>query len=213
MMPIARVLVADCAWEHDDKLPGDKRGAAKHYNVMSTDDLCVLRIPPTEPDALLFFWCLSNMLDDALRVVRAWGFTPKSSIAWVKLTRGAGERTLKRDVTVPRGITQEALLEMVLYELVPLHFGMGRYVRNSHESCIIASRGRGASLIKSRSERSVLFAPVGEHSAKPEKFYAMVERLSDGPYVELFARRKRRGWTTIGDELGSTLRLQRGQAR
>lgn len=42
--------------------------------------------------------------------------------------------------------------------------------------------------------------PRGEHSAKPEAFYDLVEQLSPGPYLELFARRQRLGWDTWGNE-------------
>lgn len=79
------------------------------------------------------------------------------------------------------------------------HFGMGRTLRAEHERFIVASRGRPE--ILSKSVRSVFEAAVGEHSAKPEEFYALVERLSAGPYAELFARRHRRGWFCYGDEV------------
>lgn len=110
------------------------------------------------------------MVEEAYSVVRAWGFVPKSEIVWRKLT--------------PKG---------------RLHFGMGRTVRASHETCIVAKRGRIG--VKNRSIRSMFEAPVGRHSAKPESFYDLVEDLVDGPYVELFARRHRPGWTCIGNEL------------
>lgn len=42
--------------------------------------------------------------------------------------------------------------------------------------------------------------PRGAHSAKPEAFQDMVEQVSPGPYVELFARRDRLGWDTWGNE-------------
>lgn len=42
--------------------------------------------------------------------------------------------------------------------------------------------------------------PRGEHSAKPEAFLDMVESVSPGPYLELFARRQRLGWDTWGNE-------------
>jgi N6-adenosine-specific RNA methylase IME4 len=81
------------------------------------------------------------------------------------------------------------------------HFGMGRVVRAAHEVCLIGKRGRPT--IKSKSVRSVFDAPVGEHSAKPDAFYEIVEKLSDGPYVELFARRPRAKWTSYGNQLRS----------
>ena len=79
------------------------------------------------------------------------------------------------------------------------HFGMGRSVRLEHELCIIGKRGKPTR--KAKNVRSTFEAPVGRHSEKPEAFYELVERFSDGPYCELFARRQRPGWTCFGDEL------------
>ena len=78
-------------------------------------------------------------------------------------------------------------------------FGMGRTVRAEHETCLIAVRGKPTTL--DLSIRSTFEAKVGEHSEKPEEFYKIVEQLRAGPYVELFARRHREGWTCFGNEL------------
>jgi N6-adenosine-specific RNA methylase IME4 len=90
-----------------------------------------------------------------------------------------------------------------------LHFGMGRYVRGAHETCIIATRGRATQLIENHSTRSVFVAPVPRdrngkiiHSAKPEAFYQIVEQLVGGPRLELFARSPRPGWRCAGNEIG-----------
>jgi N6-adenosine-specific RNA methylase IME4 len=173
----ARVLCADVPWRFGDKLPGKKRGAARHYPTMSVAEIALFPLPPLAPDAYLFFWRVASMQEEALAVIRAWGFTLKSEIVWQKLTKKGKP-----------------------------WFGMGRTVRASHETALIATRGKPKPL--SRSERSVLVAPapVGEdgkyiHSAKPEAFYDKVERLARGPYVELFARRQRAGWTCLGNEM------------
>jgi N6-adenosine-specific RNA methylase IME4 len=78
-------------------------------------------------------------------------------------------------------------------------FGMGHIVRAEHEVCLIATSGKP--VIKSKNTRSMFEAPISRHSEKPEAFYRIVEQLADGPYVELFARRQRPGWTCLGDEL------------
>lgn len=168
--PTFRVLVADPPWSFGDKLPGKNRGAAKNYSVLSVEGICRFELPPLARDAWLFLWRVSSQVEEAYRVVRAWGFVPKSEIVWEKVTSGG-----------------------------KAHFGMGRYVRASHETCIVATRGRVKPL--SRSVRSRFAAPTGEHSEKPAAFYAIVESLAAGPYVELFARRQRQGWTCLGDEL------------
>lgn len=179
----ARVLVADPPWSFRDSLPGPKRGASKHYRCMSSADICRLRLPPIATNAVLFLWSVSSMLQEALDVTRAWGFSPKAQLAWVKTTRRS-----TADVGAAR-----------------LAFGMGHQVRNCHEPCIIATRGRVPP--KNRSVRSVFLAPLGAHSAKPDEFYELVEAMHDGPYVELFARRQRSGWTCLGNEIGSTLEV------
>jgi N6-adenosine-specific RNA methylase IME4 len=166
------VVVADPPWRFGDSLPGGTRGASKRYRTMTAAEIAAFELPPIADDALLFMWRVSAMVEEAYRVVRAWGFVPKSEIVWSKLTA--------------RGRP---------------HFGMGRYVRLGHESCIVAAQGRALSLIRSRSVRSVLHAPAGEHSEKPDAFFALVEELADGPYLELFGRRPREGWTVFGDEI------------
>lgn len=166
----ASVLVADPPWKFGDALPGPGRGAAKHYDVMDIDALCRFELPDLAADAVLFMWRVAAMQEEALRLVRAWGFTLKSELVWLKTTKN-GKRW----------------------------FGMGRYVRAEHETCLIATRGRP--VIKSRSVRSTFAAEAGRHSAKPERFFEIVEQLCDGPYVELFARRHRPGWTCLGNEL------------
>lgn len=166
-----RVLCADPPWSFGDKLPGDTRGAVKNYRTLSVQEICEFRLPPLRPDALLFLWRVSAMVEEAYRVVRAWGFEPKTEIVWQKLT-ATGKPW----------------------------FGMGRYVRASHETCIVARRGRPE--IVAKNIRSTFNEIAGAHSEKPEHFYReIVERLSPGPYVELFARRHRAGWTCLGDEV------------
>ncbi len=167
-----RVLVADPPWRFGDPLPGNGRGAVKHYGCLDVESLCAFQLPPIADDAVLLLWRVSAMPEEALRVCRAWGFTPKAEIVWIKKTSTGGR-----------------------------HFGMGRYVRAEHETCIIGSRGRGSRVVRLHNIRSTFEASVGRHSEKPDEFYALVEKWLDGPYVELFARRQRRGWHCMGDEL------------
>lgn len=184
-----QTIVADPPWAFGDNLPGPSRGAAKNYSVLSlshiheflpwlTDSLRDPDFPGPEgvppvvlaPDARLFLWRVASMQEEALSVMRAWGFTPKAEIVWVKKTVN-GNRW----------------------------FGMGRQVRMEHEVCLIGTRGRPGVL--SKSIRSVFEAKYTRHSGKPEEFFQLVESLSPGPYLELFARVQRPGWMQVGDEL------------
>ncbi|HKR82502.1 MAG TPA: MT-A70 family methyltransferase [Candidatus Saccharimonadales bacterium] len=83
--------------------------------------------------------------------------------------------------------------------------GLGPYLRNSSEQLLFAVRGRAP--IQFRSQPTWLFAPVQEHSHKPEEIYSVVERCSLGPRVELFARRKRPGWDVFGNEVSCDVAL------
>lgn len=185
-----KLVVADPPWPFGDKLPGYNRGAASNYSLMSIGELCGfpwsevvsktggLRVAELlERDCVLAMWRVASMQQEALDVVRMWGFQLKTEIVWLKKTEH-GKRW----------------------------FGMGRTVRAEHETCLIATRGRPA--VKNHYTRSTfvtdvtgLSARAGEHSEKPEEFYKILEELFEGPYLELFARRRREGWTCIGNEL------------
>jgi N6-adenosine-specific RNA methylase IME4 len=77
--------------------------------------------------------------------------------------------------------------------------GLGRYLRGMHELCLFGVRGETC-LPKTILLPSVLHAKRREHSRKPDEFFALVERTSPGPYLEMFARRARLGWDTWGNE-------------
>jgi N6-adenosine-specific RNA methylase IME4 len=173
-----RVILADPPWRFGDRLPGPKRGASKHYRTMATRDICALHLPPIAKDAIIFLWRVSAMQEEAFEVMKAWRFQLKSELVWIK-TASAGSRENGK-------------------------MGMGHYTRLDHEVCLIGTRGRGAQLVTDHGVRSVVFAPRGEHSAKPGAAYDAIERLTAGaePRLELFARKPRLGWECWGDEVG-----------
>ena len=78
--------------------------------------------------------------------------------------------------------------------------GLGHWLRGQTEHCIMATRGKPTVFLTD--ESTLLFAPVGAHSEKPDAFYALVETLCPAPrYCELFARRRRPNWDAHGDEI------------
>jgi N6-adenosine-specific RNA methylase IME4 len=83
--------------------------------------------------------------------------------------------------------------------------GLGRYFRSATEHLLFGVRGRAP--IAFRSQPTWLFAPVQDHSHKPEEQYAIIERCSPGPFLELFARRKQPGWDVLGNEMDSDIEL------
>jgi len=149
-------------------MPGN-RGAERKYKCMTVAELAEYQLPPLAPDCLMLMWRCAAMQQEALAVVKHWGFTVKSEIVWNKLTKHG-----------------------------KLWFGQGHYVRGSHEVCLVCVRGRVK--VRDRSIRSSFSAYAGgpEHSRKPDEIYTIAERLSAGPYCELFATRMRAGWRQSG---------------
>jgi N6-adenosine-specific RNA methylase IME4 len=166
-----RTIVADPPWPFRDALPGPKRGAVTHYRLMSLKEICNFPLPPVADDSRLFLWRVASQQEEALQVVRAWGFEVKAEIVWVKTN----------------------------FPMRRLTIGMGHQVRMSHEVCLVCTRGKPKRL--SKSIPSVYFAPRRRHSEKPPEFYKLIQSLSPGPYLELFARFKPPGWFAMGDEL------------
>jgi N6-adenosine-specific RNA methylase IME4 len=79
--------------------------------------------------------------------------------------------------------------------------GMGYHARNQHEILLIGKRGEIPPPAPENRPSSVLHAPRGEHSAKPDAFHGLIERMyPDLPRIELFARAARPGWAAWGNQ-------------
>nr|WP_254431613.1 MT-A70 family methyltransferase [Gordonia rubripertincta] len=83
--------------------------------------------------------------------------------------------------------------------------GLGNYLRNATEHLILGTRGPAP--VNFRAQPTWMFAPLQDHSHKPEEQYAVIERISSGPYLELFARRRQPGWHAWGNEIDSDIVL------
>lgn len=85
-----RVIYADPPWQYNDKQDTAKLGGAvKHYPTMPLDEICALPVP-AENNSVLFLWTTSPMLEDAFKVIHAWGFNYKSSFIWDKVSHAMG---------------------------------------------------------------------------------------------------------------------------
>jgi len=108
------------------------------------------------------------------------------------------------DVAEAWGFTVRSPLTWVKFRL-----GLGVYLRNSTEHLLFATRGKAP--VKFRSQPTWINAPVQEHSRKPDEQYAIIERVSDGPYLELFARRRPpslQPWSVWGNQIPSDITIQ-----
>lgn len=171
------VIYADPPWPFSTWSPrGEDRSAARHYRIMSLPEIEALG-PQIEGlaarDSVLFLWVTSPQLEAAFAVMEAWGFVYRSlGFCWVKTTAAGGE-----------------------------HLGLGYWTRIGHELCLIGTRGSPGKLRRAQNVHSVVTAPVQDHSTKPEEVRHRIMSLIDGPYLELFARRRVDGWYACGDEL------------
>lgn len=162
-----KTILSDPPWSRNQT---GARGAASHYAVMTLPQIKAMPVADlAEDNAHLYMWCPNGLLEDAMEVIRAWGFVYRSMLVWIK----------------PR-------------------LGLGVYVRNAHETLLFATRGKAP--VKFHSQPSWLFAPFQlPHSHKPEEVFSVIERMSNGPYLELFSRRRQLGWDVWGDEIDSDI--------
>lgn len=76
---------------------------------------------------------------------------------------------------------------------------MGYYFRGRTEHLLFGTRGKPGRLNRN-DLGNVIHAPVTRHSQKPDEFYDLIEAACDGPYLEMFARRRRAGWDVWGNQ-------------
>jgi N6-adenosine-specific RNA methylase IME4/predicted DNA-binding protein len=87
-----KIIYADPPWSYNDKQDTNKLGGAKkHYNLMNLDDICNMPIKDkTEDNAVLFLWGVVPQLEEALQVIKAWGFKYKTHFVWDKVKHNMG---------------------------------------------------------------------------------------------------------------------------
>ena len=86
-----RVLYADPPWRYGNKGLDDYGHAERHYPTMSISELCALSIRElAEDNAVLFLWVTSPLLEECFPVIKAWGFSYKTSFVWDKVKHNFG---------------------------------------------------------------------------------------------------------------------------
>jgi N6-adenosine-specific RNA methylase IME4 len=173
-------LLADPPWQFSNrtgKIAPEHRRLSR-YPTMSLDEITSLPIPDIVTEtAHLYLWCPNALLPDGLAVLTAWGFTYKANLVWHKVRKDGGSDGR----------------------------GVGFYFRNVTELILFGVRGKNArTLAPGRRQVNFLTARKREHSRKPDEQYRLIESCSRGPYLELFARGVRPGWTNWGDEANPT---------
>jgi N6-adenosine-specific RNA methylase IME4 len=175
-------VLADPPWQFTNrtgKVAPEHRRLSR-YGTMTTDQICLLPIADlTVAPAHLYLWVPNALLPDGLRVMQAWGFEYKSNIVWHKVRKDGGSDGR----------------------------GVGFYFRNVTELLLFGIRGKNArTLPPGRSQVNYISSRKREHSRKPDEQYEVIESCSSGPYLELFARGTRPGWTYWGEQADETYR-------
>jgi N6-adenosine-specific RNA methylase IME4 len=175
-------IYADPPWSYrtwSDR--GTGRSASQHYSTLSKNDLQLLPVNElAAKNSVLFLWATWPCLEEALGLVDVWGFRYKTAaFDW-----------MKADVSTIDLFPDPKTADMKL----------GHWTRSNSEPCLLATRGSPTRL--SAAERMGIIESARGHSRKPDCVYGRIERLVSGPYLELFARTTRPGWTSWGNEVG-----------
>lgn len=169
-------IMADPPWQFVNRTgkmaPEHKR--LSRYSTLTLAEIADLPVAAVSATpAHLYLWVPNALLPEGLRVMEAWGFKYKSNLIWHKIRKDGGSDGR----------------------------GVGFYFRNVTEVILFGVRGANArTLDAGRRQVNMIETRKREHSRKPDEQYDLIESCSPGPYLELFGRGLRPGWTTFGNQ-------------
>jgi len=171
-------LLADPPWQFSNRTgkmaPEHKR--LTRYPTMNLQEIKDLPVSNVAADAAhLYLWVPNALLAEGLEVMSAWGFTYKTNLIWYKIRKDGG----------------------------PDRRGVGFYFRNVTEVILFGTRGKQVRTLQpGRTQENIIVSRKREHSRKPDEQYDLIESCSWGPFLELFARGRRKGWAVWGNQAG-----------
>lgn len=146
------------------------------YETMSFEEIGNLPVAKHAKDkAHLYMWCPNALLLEGLTIMKEWGFKYKTNVVWYKIRKDGG----------------------------PDGRGVGFYFRNVTELLLFGVRGSMRTLAPGRRQVNIILTRKEEHSKKPHESYRLIEQCSPGPFLELFARERVKGWHQWGDQVDS----------
>lgn len=169
-------ILADPPWRFENRTgkmaPEHKR--LSRYSTMTLEDIMELPVAQLAlPRSHLYLWVPNALILEGLETMRRWGFMYKTMLVWYKTRKDGG----------------------------PDGRGVGFYFRNVTEVILFGTRGNLRTLAPGRRQVNLLASRKREHSRKPDELYPIIEACSPGPYLEMFARHPRHGWTCWGNEV------------
>jgi len=169
-------ILADPPWQFENRTgkmaPEHKR--LNRYPTMPLKDIMDLPVAKIANEtAHLYLWVPNALLPDGIKVMESWGFKYKTNLIWYKIRKDGG----------------------------PDRRGVGFYFRNVTEVILFGTRGKNARTLQpGRSQENIISSMKREHSRKPDEQYNLIEACSPGPYLEMFARGAKPGWTAWGNQ-------------
>ena len=169
-------ILADPPWEFQNSTgkvaPKHKR--LKRYETMSLEEIKLMPVSRLSANkSHLYLWVPNAFIKEGIEVMEEWGFKYKTNIVWHKIRKDGG----------------------------PDGRGVGFYFRNTTELVLFGVKGTKVRTLKpGRTQVNIIRTRKREHSRKPDELYKIIEKCSWGPFLELFARGKRKGWTSWGDQ-------------
>ncbi len=168
-----RTIVADPPWRYlNGTVP--MGGVEKHFHTMTNPEIAALPVAEmADDDAHLYLWVTNPRL----------------------FAESHDEGVGPREIMDAWGFRYITLLTWLKNRL-----GLGYYFRGCTEHVLFGVRGRAPIPPELRVANIFSGNVEGVHSRKPDSFLDLVEKVSPGPYLEMFARRQRLGWDTWGNE-------------
>ncbi len=144
------------------------------YRTLSFEEIQALPVANLMADqSHCYLWVPNALLPYGLATLKAWGFEYKTNLIWHKVRKDGGSDGR----------------------------GVGFYFRNVTEIILFGVRGKNVrTLPPGRSQVNLIASRKREHSRKPDEQYDLIESCSWGPYLELFGRGTREGWTVWGNQ-------------
>jgi len=171
-----KTILADPPWQFANRTgkmaPEHKR--LNRYRTLTLQEIKEIPVSLVSAEnSHLYLWVPNALLQEGLEVMKAWGFQYKTNIIWHKVRKDGG----------------------------PDGRGVGFYFRNTTEMVLFGIRGTIRTLEPGRTQVNIIKSQKREHSRKPDELYTIIEACSPGPYLELFARGKRKNWDQWGNEV------------
>ncbi len=179
-----QIIYADPPWRYNNPKGNDPSMGGVTYQTMADKDICDLPVEKiADKNSVLFLWATMPKLQEALDVMKAWGFKyTTTTFVWIKTNIKSGG----------------------------IYSGLGHWSNGNSEIVLFGKKGHPKR--NKKNIKQIVISPVTKHSKKPfEVKKRIVELMGDLPRIELFARGNKDkdlfgkntfdGWDCLGNNI------------